>query len=111
MKQRKESVERWPNDRYHENNDRQNNPFRGRAPERSFINDPAERPSRGHHSHRGGGHPRDSKALSARRAQRVRIGEEGVPEVWGTSPTRTNNHDVEFVKGSYVGPKKKEKEK
>ncbi|XP_030573579.1 NKAP family protein CG6066 [Drosophila novamexicana] len=108
VKQRQKSVERWPNDRYHENNDRQNNPFRGRAPEGSFINDPAERPSRSHHPHRGGGHPKDSKALNARRAQRVRIGEEGVPEVWGTSPTRTH-HDVELVKGSFVGPKKKKK--
>ncbi|XP_064552983.1 NKAP family protein CG6066 [Drosophila montana] len=108
VKQTQKSVERWPNDRYHENNDRQNNPFRGRAPEGSFINDPAERPSRSHHPHRGGGHPKDSKALNARRAQRVRIGEEGVPEVWGTSPTRTH-HDVELVKGSFVGPKKKNK--
>ncbi|KAH8359353.1 hypothetical protein KR093_006124 [Drosophila rubida] len=112
-KKKQKSVERWPNDRYHENNDRQNNPFRGRAPEGSFINDPAEpRAGRSHYHNRGGNHVKgDSKALNARRAQRVHIGEEGVPEVWGASPSRSHEDDVELVKGSFVGPKKKKKKK
>lgn len=108
-KRKSKSVERWPNDRF---NGGANNPFRGRAPEGSFINDPAERPSRSYHGHRGQGQGKgDSKAMNARRAQRVRIGEEGVPEVWGTSPTRAHDDDVELVKGSFVGPKKKKQKK
>ncbi|XP_017131765.1 NKAP family protein CG6066 [Drosophila elegans] len=111
-KSRPKSVERWPNDRFHENNDRRQNPFRGRAPEGSFINDPAEPSTRS--QHRGRGAPNhqskgDSKAVNARRNQRVRIGEEGVPDVWGKSPSRPESDDVELVKGSYVGPKKKKK--
>ncbi|KAM8704956.1 hypothetical protein ACLKA7_009417 [Drosophila subpalustris] len=112
VKQKPKSVERWPNDRFNDNSDRQKNPFRGRAPEGSFINDPAERTGRPNYHNRGGGQFKgDSKALSARRAQRVHIGEEGVPEVWGTSPTRSHHDDVELVKGSFVGPKKKKKKK
>ncbi|XP_017036938.1 NKAP family protein CG6066 [Drosophila kikkawai] len=109
-KSQKKSVERWPNDRFHENNDRRQNPFRGRAPEGSFINDPAEPSTRSHQRGRGaaGGHPSNAN-VNARRNQRVRIGEEGVPDVWGKSPTRPENDDVELVKGSYVGPKKKKK--
>ncbi|KAH8284184.1 hypothetical protein KR054_011691 [Drosophila jambulina] len=110
-KSQKKSVERWPNDRFHENNnDRRQNPFRGRAPEGSFINDPAEPSTRSHQRGRGaaGGHHSNAN-VNARRNQRVRIGEEGVPEVWGKSPTRPENDDVELVKGSYVGPKKKKK--
>ncbi|KAH8395814.1 hypothetical protein KR215_004265 [Drosophila sulfurigaster] len=111
-KKKQKSVERWPNDRYHDNNDRQKNPFRGRAPEGSFINDPAERTSRSHYHNRGGNHSKgDSKALNARRAQRVHIGEEGVAEVWGASPTRSHEDDVQLVKGSFVGPKKKKGKK
>ncbi|XP_017007558.2 NKAP family protein CG6066 [Drosophila takahashii] len=108
-KSRPKSVERWPNDRFHENNDRRQNPFRGRAPEGSFINDPAEPSSRSQHRGRGGASQGDSKAVNARRNQRVRIGEEGVPDVWGKSPSRPESDDVELVKGSYVGPKKKKK--
>lgn len=108
-KHKSKSVERWPNDRF---NGGASNPFRGRAPEGSFINDPAERPSRSYHGHRGNGQGKgDSKLMNARRAQRVRIGEEGVPEVWETSPTRSNDDDVELVKGSFVGPKKKKQKK
>ncbi|KAH8338472.1 hypothetical protein KR059_006389 [Drosophila kikkawai] len=109
-KSQKKSVERWPNDRFHENNDRRQNPFRGRAPEGSFINDPAEPSTRSHQRGRGaaGGHHSNAN-VNARRNQRVRIGEEGVPDVWGKSPTRPENDDVELVKGSYVGPKKKKK--
>ncbi|KAH8363473.1 hypothetical protein KR084_010761 [Drosophila pseudotakahashii] len=113
QKSRPKSVERWPNDRFHENNDRRQNPFRGRAPEGSFINDPAEPSSRSQHRGRGGASNHksqgDSKAVNARRNQRVRIGEEGVPDVWGKSPSRPESDDVELVKGSYVGPKKKKK--
>ncbi|XP_017039022.1 NKAP family protein CG6066 [Drosophila ficusphila] len=111
-KSRPKSVDRWPNDRFHENNDRRQNPFRGRAPEGSFINDPAEPSTRSQHRGRGGFHHQskgDFKAVNARRNQRVRIGEEGVPDVWGKSPTRPESDDVELVKGSYVGPKKKKK--
>ncbi|KAH8355935.1 hypothetical protein KR200_003286 [Drosophila serrata] len=111
QKSEKKSVERWPNDRFHENNhDRRQNPFRGRAPEGSFINDPAEPSSRSHQRGRGaaGGHHSNAN-VNARRDHRVRIGEEGVLEVWGKSPTRPENDDVELVKGSYVGPKKKKK--
>ncbi|XP_036675576.3 NKAP family protein CG6066 [Drosophila suzukii] len=111
-KSRPKSVERWPNDRFHENNDRRQNPFRGRAPEGSFINDPAEPSSRSQHRGRGPSNHQfkgDSKAINARRNQRVRIAEEGVPEVWGKSPTRPESDEVELVKGSYMGPKKKKK--
>ncbi|KAH8232636.1 hypothetical protein KR032_010781 [Drosophila birchii] len=109
-KSQRKSVERWPNDRFHETNDRRQNPFRGRAPEGSFINDPAEPSTRSHQRGRGaaGGHHSNAN-VNARRNQRVRIGEEGVAEVWGKSPTRPENDDVELVKGSYVGPKKKKK--
>ncbi|EDV92781.1 NKAP family protein CG6066 [Drosophila grimshawi] len=111
VKKRQKPVERWPNDRFQDNNER--NPFRGRAPEGSFINDPAERTGRSNQHHRGGGGGGqakwDSKVLNARRAQRVRIGEDGVPEVWGSSPTRTHDRDVKLVKGSFVGPSKKKK--
>ncbi|XP_016951074.1 NKAP family protein CG6066 [Drosophila biarmipes] len=111
-KSRPKSVERWPNDRFHENNDRRQNPFRGRAPEGSFINDPAEPSSRSQHRGRGASNHQfkgDSKAMNARRNQRVRIAEEGVPDVWGKSPSRPESDEVELVKGSYVGPKKKKK--
>ncbi|XP_039490571.1 NKAP family protein CG6066 [Drosophila santomea] len=111
-KSRPKSVERWPSDRYHENNDRRQNPFRGRAPEGSFINDPAEPSSRSQHRGRGSSNHQfkgDTKAVNARRNQRVRIGEEGVAEVWGKSPSRPESDDVELVKGSYIGPKKKKK--
>ncbi|XP_068156136.1 NKAP family protein CG6066 [Drosophila tropicalis] len=105
----RKSVERWPNDRFHDNNDRSQNPFRGIAPEGSFINNQDESSGRSRHrGGRGGGYKGDSKAVNGRRNQRVRIGEEGVPEVWGSSPTRQDD-DVELVKGSYVGPKKKRK--
>lgn len=109
-KSRQKSVERWPNDRYHDSNDRRQNPFRGQT-ERSYINDPAEPSNRSHH--RGGGHhPRgDSKLVIARRNHRVKIAEEGVPDVWGKSPSRPENEEVELVKGSYIGPKKKKKDK
>ncbi|XP_016989802.2 LOW QUALITY PROTEIN: NKAP family protein CG6066 [Drosophila rhopaloa] len=111
-KSRPKSVERWPNDRFHENNDRRQNPFRGRAPEGSFINDPAEPSTRSQHRGRGASNHQpkgDFKAVNARRNQRVRIGEEGVPDVWGKSPSRPESDDVELVKGSYIGPKKKRK--
>ncbi|EDW81387.1 uncharacterized protein Dwil_GK12033 [Drosophila willistoni] len=105
----RKSVERWPNDRFHDNNDRSKNPFRGIAPEGSFINNQDESSGRSRHrGGRGGGYKGDSKVANARRNQRVRIGEEGVPEIWGSSPTRQDD-DVELVKGSYVGPKKKRK--
>ncbi|XP_017100933.2 NKAP family protein CG6066 [Drosophila bipectinata] len=110
-KSRSKTVERWPNDRYHEINDRRENPFRGQT-ERSYINDPAEPSNRSHNRGRGGGghHPRgDSKLVIARRNHRVTIAEEGVPDVWGKSPSRPENGDVELVKGSYIGPKKKKK--
>ncbi|XP_017082886.2 NKAP family protein CG6066 [Drosophila eugracilis] len=109
---RQKSVERWPNDRFHENNDRRQNPFRGRGPEGGFINDPAEPSSRSYHRGRGGSNHQfkgDAKAISARRNLRVRIAEEGVPEVWGKSPSPPDSDDAELVKGSYSGPKKKKK--
>ncbi|KAH8306210.1 hypothetical protein KR018_004177 [Drosophila ironensis] len=114
-KSRPKSVERWPHDRYHDkNDDRRQNPFRGQT-ERSYINDPAEPSNRSHFQRGRGGaghHSKgDSRLMSARRSQRVMIGEEGVPEVWGKSPTRRHTDDVELVKGSYVGPKKKKKKK
>ncbi|XP_030370485.1 NKAP family protein CG6066 [Scaptodrosophila lebanonensis] len=105
--QKQKSAERWPNDRFDSNNDRRNNPFRGRAPEGGFMNEGGRSYQRGGTHHKG-----DAKTMNARRLQRERIGEEGVPEVWGSSPAHpVGEDDVELVKGSYVGPKKKKKGK
>ncbi|XP_001358282.4 NKAP family protein CG6066 [Drosophila pseudoobscura] len=109
------AVDRWPNDRFREYNEKSKNPFKGWiSGGKSFMDDPAEPSTRSsNYKGRGGGAPSysDTRAGDARREQRVRIGEEGVPEVWSKSPTRAELDDVKLVKGSYVGPKKKKKKK
>ncbi|XP_022230328.2 NKAP family protein CG6066 [Drosophila obscura] len=111
-KQPPKAVDRWPNDRFQEYNEKSKNPFKGWiSGGTSFMDDPAEPSTRSsHHKGRGGGGPAyTDNRVDARREQRVRIGEEGVPDVWAKSPTRAEMNDVKLVKGSYVGPKKKKK--
>ncbi|XP_034660717.1 NKAP family protein CG6066 [Drosophila subobscura] len=105
-------VDRWPNDRFKDYNDKSKNPFKGWVAGGTFMDDPAEPSTRSSH-YKGRGVPiyNDIRAIDARREQRVRIGEEGVPDVWAKSPTRDELDDVKLVKGSYVGPKKKKKKK
>ncbi|BFF92622.1 NKAP family protein [Drosophila madeirensis] len=105
-------VDRWPNDRFKDYNDKSKNPFKGWVAGGTFMDDPAEPSTRSSH-YKGRGVPiyNDIRAIDARREQRVRIGEEGVPDVWAKSPNRDELDDVKLVKGSYVGPKKKKKKK
>ncbi|XP_054726332.1 NKAP family protein CG6066 [Anastrepha obliqua] len=97
--QNKNGVERWPNDKYHENNygGRQNNPFRGGANGSNYQQ------------------KKSSNYLDARRAQRELIGIEGAEEVWGKSPAHPetfsdveqDDPDVKILDGTYRKPKKK----
>ncbi|XP_011214764.2 NKAP family protein CG6066 [Bactrocera dorsalis] len=95
----KQKVERWPNDKYHENNygGRQNNPFRG---------------GNGGSIHQ---QKKSSNYLEARREQRELIGIEGSEDVWGKSPAHPevysddeqDDPDVKILDGTYKKPKKK----
>ncbi|XP_004523457.1 NKAP family protein CG6066 [Ceratitis capitata] len=95
----KEVVERWPNDKFYENNygGRQNNPFRGRANENNHQQ------------------KKSSNYLDARREQRELIGIEGTADVWSKSPAHADvfsdddqdDPDVKILDGTYKKPKKK----
>ncbi|XP_011188008.2 NKAP family protein CG6066 [Zeugodacus cucurbitae] len=95
----KQSVERWPNDKFHENNygGRQSNPFRGGA-------------SGNNHQQK-----KSSNYLEARREQRELIGIEGTEDVWAKSPAHPevysddelDDPDFKILDGTYKKPKKK----
>ncbi|XP_017482575.1 PREDICTED: UPF0396 protein CG6066 [Rhagoletis zephyria] len=96
-KHKNHGEERWPNDKFHENNygARQNNPFRGGA---------------SNHQQK-----KSSNYLDARRAQRELIGIEGTEDVWAKSPAHPESYshdeqddpDVQILDGTYKKPKKK----
>ncbi|XP_014098062.1 NKAP family protein CG6066 [Bactrocera oleae] len=95
----KQNVERWPNDKYHENNygGRQSNPFRS---------------GNGGNNHL---QKMSSNYLEARREQRELIGVEGSEDVWSKSPAHPeiysddelNDPDVKILDSTYKKLKKK----
>lgn len=118
---RKNPVERWPNDKFYENShrERSNNPFRGEP----SVNYPQE--ERKHHGmgYRQNGrsdkyNKLDAKYLKQRREERENIGLQGTDVVWGKSPTHPEKYsddedddDVKLLEHTYQGPKKKKSKK
>ncbi|XP_065372001.1 NKAP family protein CG6066 [Calliphora vicina] len=118
----KKPVERWPNDKYHENNHREraNNPFRGQ-PSASFPQEERKRHGVGFRPNGRNDNKYnkvDAKYMTQRRGEREVIGIEGVEEIWGKSPARPevysedeDDEDVKLLEHTYQGPKKKKSKK
>lgn len=97
----KQNVERWPNDRFRENNygERQSNPFRGGMSGNNYQQ------------------KKSSNYLEARREQRELIGIEGTTDVWGKSPSHPeiysddelDDPDVKILDGTFKKPKTKKR--
>lgn len=117
----KKPVERWPNDKFHENNntDRGNNPFRGQA---SVRIQPEERTHHGfgskpNYRNDNRQHKKDSKYTQQRRDEREAIAIQGTEEVWGKSPAHPEiysddeDDDVQLLENTYQGPKRKKSKK
>lgn len=107
------TTERWPNDKYRENNrDRTNNPFRGQP---SAIVHHEERPRHGFGQKSN--FKRDPKYLQQRREERETIGAKGAEEVWAKSPAHPEKYsddeddEVQLLEHTYQGPKKKKSKK
>ncbi|XP_073819949.1 NF-kappa-B-activating protein [Musca autumnalis] len=115
MKSPTKATERWPNDKYRENNrERSTNPFRGQP----SVNVPhEERPRHGLGYERKSNFKRDPKYLQQRREEREAIGVKGAEEVWGKTPTHPEKYsddeddEVQLLEHTYVGPKKKKSKK
>ncbi|XP_013108593.1 NKAP family protein CG6066 [Stomoxys calcitrans] len=114
------ATERWPNDKYRENEskDRTNNPFRGQP---TANLPPEDRPRHGFgykSNYRNEGYmKKDTKYLQQRREEREKIGIMGVEDVWGKSPSHPEKYsddeddDVQLLEHTYQGPKKKKSKK
>ncbi|XP_023307771.2 NKAP family protein CG6066 [Lucilia cuprina] len=119
----KKPVDRWPNDKYHENNnhkERANNPFRGQ-PSVLLPQEDRKRHGSGFRANNGRNdkyNKLDAKYLKQRREEREVIGIEGAADVWGKSPTHPevysddeDDDDVKLLEHTYQGPKKKKSKK
>lgn len=116
----KKPVERWPNDKYHENNhkERSSNPFRG-PPSAAYPQEERRRHGLGFkpNSRNEKYNKVDVKYLKQRREQREMIGIEGAIEIWGKSPahpeiySEDDDEDVKILEHTYQGPKKKKSKK